>query len=105
MDRSNIAYLISQTYETDSLMQRIPVETRRMIYCDVGSITRTEWDAAGRQGLQPSYRLTMFAPDYKGEKIVEYNGQRYGIYRTYVAKNERLELYLEEKGGVYAKNS
>ena len=101
MDRSDCIYLISRTYTTDELMKRIPVETKRMVYCNTDSITRTEWDAAGRLGLQPAFRFTMFAPDYQGEKIVEYKGQRYGVYRTYRSTNERLELYVEEKGGLY----
>ena len=40
---------------------------------------------------------------YMGEKIVEYNGMRYGIYRTYIAGDD-IELYLEEKGGIYVSN-
>lgn len=28
------------------------------------------------------------------------NGGKYGIYRTYLGKNETIELYLERKSGV-----
>ena len=42
----------------------------------------------------------MFAYDYEGESIVEIDGTRYGVYRTYLGKNETLELYLEQKTGV-----
>ena len=34
------------------------------------------------------------------EKIAVVDGVRYGIYRTYRAKNETLELYLEAKAGI-----
>lgn len=100
MDRSNVIKLISQTYTRDNINQMIPVDTIRQVYCDVRSITRTEWFDAGRNGLQPIYVFTMFAPDYQGEKIVEFEGHRYGVYRTYRARNELLEVYVEEKGGL-----
>lgn len=44
--------------------------------------------------------MTMFAPDYQGEQIAVVDGVRYGVYRTYRAKNETLELYLERKAGI-----
>lgn len=42
----------------------------------------------------------MFAYDYAGETLAELDGVRYGIYRTYLGKNETIELYLERKAGV-----
>lgn len=100
MDRSNVINLISQTYEIDEIGQRVPVETSRTVFCDVRSITRAEWFDAGRNGMQPTYIFTMFAPDYENEKIVEFNGHRYGVYRTFRARNEVMEVYVEEKGGL-----
>lgn len=105
MDRSNVIYLISETRTQDSIGQFVSEETKRQVFCDVRSITRAEWFDAGRNGYQPTYLFIMFGPDYQGEKIVEYNGKRYGIYRTYLARNERIELYAEEKGGLYEQTS
>lgn len=101
MDRSNIISLISEKHSQDSIGQFISEEVKRDVYCDVRSISRAEWFDAGRNGLQPTYVFTMFAPDYNGEKIVEFECQRYGIYRTYRARNEQIELYVESKGGLY----
>lgn len=42
----------------------------------------------------------MFVYDYNGERIAELDGVRYGIYRTYLAQNEFIELYLERKAGI-----
>lgn len=50
--------------------------------------------------MNPEYRATMFSPDYNGEQIAELDGVRYGIYRTYLGRNETVELYLEKKAGV-----
>ena len=100
MDGSNVIKLIKETKSQDEIKQWISVETERQVYCDVRSVSRAEWFDAGREGLKPSLVFIMFAPDYEGEKIVEYSGKRYGVYRTYVGRNERIELYVEEKGGL-----
>lgn len=92
--------LISETKTQDEIGQFVSQETSRQVYCDVRSISASEWFDAGRDGYKPSLCFIMFAPDYAGERIVEYNGKRYGIYRTYVGRNERIELYAESKGGV-----
>lgn len=100
MDRSNVIYLVSKSYTQNSIGAFIPVNTERMVYCDVRSITRTEWYDAGRQGFKPELMFVMFAPDYHGEDELLFNGHRYGIYRTYIAQNESIELYCEDKGGL-----
>ena len=103
MDRSEVIYLISETYQTDEIGQKIPAPVSRKVYASRESVTRAEWFAAGEAGLQPEYKLTMFEPDYHGEKIVQMtiNGQleSFGVYRTYRRKNETLELYVEHKVG------
>lgn len=105
MDRSTVIKLISKTYSQDSIGQYVYTETEREVFCDVRSITRVEWFDAGRNGMQPVYIFTMFEPDYAGEKIVEYGGNRYGVYRTYRSRNETIELYVEEKGGLIEQDS
>lgn len=95
-----IAYLISQTYVTDEIGRQIPKESKTEIFVTEDSITRSEWNAAGRDGLKPALMLKTSACNYSGEKIVEYNNVRYGIYRTYEKKEtDEIELYLEWKAG------
>lgn len=93
-------YLISTSYRVDDLKQHIPVETKRKVIGYVGSISASEFYEAGRNGLKPQCRISMFAPDYSGETAVELNGTRYGVYRTYMPKDDTIELYLERKAGV-----
>ena len=45
----------------------------------------------------------MFAGDYNGERVVEYDGKTYGVYRTYYARTDTVELYVERKGGTNGK--
>lgn len=99
MDRSNVVTLIKETYSSDSIGQMIATEVLRDVFCNVASVTQSEWFQGGQNGLRPEYRVTVFAPDYEGEKIVELNGVRYGVYRTYLRQDENLELYLERKTG------
>ena len=100
MGRDHVAYLISTTHKPDAIGQQVPVETRREVFCESGGIRQSEWFSAGQKRLKPQFMLTVFYDDYGGERLVEVDGVRYGIYRTYPAKHDKLELYLEKKGGV-----
>lgn len=99
MDRSDVIKLISVTRTQDKYGQFVDTETSRQVYCQVGSITQSEFYEGGRNGLNPEYRFTMFFADYEDETIIEYKGKRYAVYRTYLARNDKLELYVERKGG------
>lgn len=96
MDRSNIVYMCGVTWTTDSIMQRVKSETQRQVFCQVESVTRAEWNAAGQKGLNPSLVFSLFASDYNGEEDLIFNGVRYRIYRTYLGKDETIELYTEK---------
>lgn len=100
MDRSNVVTLISETYTADSIGQMVATEVTHDVFCNVSSVTQSEWFNGGQNGLRPELRVTLFAPDYEDQKIVEFNGVRYGVYRTYIRQDELLELYLERKTGV-----
>ena len=99
MDRSDVITLISSANAQDANGVWRRTETSRDVFCQVDSVTRDEFYAGGRNGLNPEFRFTMFGPDYQGEKIVEYRGKRYGVYRTYMARTDTLEIYVERKGG------
>ena len=96
----HVAALISLEHEADALGQLVPKEVSREVFCRVGSISQNEWYAAGNAGLKAQLKLTLFSGDYQGEAIVELDGVRYGVYRTYLAKHSQMELYLEQKAGV-----
>lgn len=99
MDRSDIICLVSETVAKDAYGVSHAVETEREVFATVDSVTASEFFDGGRNGLNPEFRMTVFAGDYAGERTVSYNGRRYGIYRTYHASTDLLELYVERKGG------
>ena len=100
MDRSTPIYLILETNTQNSIGEWIASETRRKVYANVKSVTATEFFSAGQIGLSPEFRFTMFGPDYAGERIVEYNGVRYAVYRVYQATTDTMELYVQKEVGV-----
>lgn len=97
-----VAYLIEKNYTEDDLGQQSVSEEKRIeIMVSVGNVSRSEWFEAGRNGLKPSIMLTTAAVNYSGEEIIEFDGVRYGIYRTYIkGDTDEIELYLEKKAGV-----
>lgn len=97
--------LINQSMVKDDYGVWNPEETKRTVFVKVDSVTASEFFDGGRNGLNPEYRFTMFGGDYQGEKVVEYNGERFAVYRTYKAKNDMIELYVERKGGTNGKES
>ena len=103
MDRSDVICLVDFDHVQDKngVWQKTEVKTE--VYCDVRSITQTEWFNAGRNGIEhPSLVFVINRNEYSGQEAVEYNGKLFGVYRTYMAKNENLELYCEAKGGLHA---
>lgn len=99
MDRSTVISLLAETKTKDEYGVYQTSTTSREVYCQVQSVTRSEFFEAGRNGLNPEYEITMFFGDYEGEKLVEYNGNTYAVYRTYQGRNDTIELYVERKGG------
>jgi len=49
--------------------------------------------------MNPEYEFTMFEGDYRGERLCIYQGNQYAIYRTYMVRNDTIELYVIRKGG------
>lgn len=107
MNKSVTIDLITTTYTTDDMGQRVPstdgTGAKKTVFATLSSISRAEWvsySQTGRQGLVPSYVATVFMGDYDGQSQCEYSGQVYGIYRTYERDDEQVELYLERKAGI-----
>lgn len=99
MDRSAVITLLSTTITQDIYGIEHETATERDVFAQVDSVTRSEFFDGGRSGLNPEYRFTLFAGDYDGEHEVRYEGKTYAVYRTYHARTDVMELYVERKGG------
>lgn len=87
--------------EKDAINQMVEkTRTTSTVFAEISSVTQTEFFSGGRLGLQPSLKATIYDFEYNDEPIVGYNGKLYSVYRTYAVNgSDRLELYLEERGG------
>lgn len=89
---NDILTLIQQTQTVDEYGDPETQETRRDVFCKVGSIGQKEFYQAQAVGLQPEVKFILADHlDYGGETTVEHNGTRYRVLRTYRA-GQQLEL-------------
>lgn len=96
---TDVITLVTQTITTDKYGNEVAKETEKTVFCEVDSISQTEFYAAANTELNPEYKFTIFFGDYEGEEVVVFNGARYSVYRTY-RTGDNLELYAERKIGV-----
>lgn len=96
--------LVKETYTQNEYGVPVPSTASREVFCRVESVTRQEFFDAGRNGLNPSLVFIVAKVDYDGEATLIYEGDGYGIYRTYTTGDDYIELYAERKGGTNAKN-
>lgn len=99
MDRSDVITLYAESVSYDSYGVANKSITSRNVFCKVDSVTRSEFYEGGRNGLNPEFRMTMFVGDYNGERVIGFKGKKYSVYRTYLAKTDIIELYVERQGG------
>ena len=100
MDRSVSISLVTETWESDSYGVRRPTRSERKVFAQVNSVSRSEFFEGGRNGLKPELVFTMFFGDYKGESIIMYKSTAYSIYRTYLGRNDTIELYAQRRDGI-----
>lgn len=82
----------------DDIGNPIRKETATEVWAKLQSITRAEFQAAGAMGLKSSLLVVVPDVDYHGETLVELGEERYTVYRTFLA-GENRELYVIRKGG------
>ena len=78
-----------------------PVSTRRKVKVPELSLTQAEVYQAGGDGLQPEAKLLIpYDRDYKGERELDYRGERWYILRTdpYKDWNGVILLIRRRKG-------
>ena len=99
MDMESTCDLINKVMSTDSVGYPTATETKTTVFCKIKSINRNEFFDAGKAGIVPEYQFSINALEYSGQRELEYNGVRYGIYRVYES-TDYIDLYAEYKGGV-----
>jgi SPP1 family predicted phage head-tail adaptor len=99
MIQAGVANLIAESPQAHGIFDA-PAETTRKVYCTVKSVGQTEVYQAKAAGLNPELKLILaHAFEYKGEKLLEYQGERYGIIRTYRTETDGIELTIQKVTG------
>ena len=78
-----------------------PVETRRRVKVQELSLTQAEVYQAGGEGLSPEAKLLIpYDKDYKGERELDYRGERWRVLRSdpYKDWNGVILLIQRKKG-------
>lgn len=72
-------------------------EKETTVYCNMQSVKATEFFQAAEHGVNAVHTAVLHSYEYSGEKIAEYNGVRYAVYRSYERpERETVELTLAE---------
>ena len=86
------------TTTQNSIGEWIQAVEKVQVFAKVQEVSSSEFFNASQIGLAAEKRFLVFSGDYHGEPIVEHEGLRYGVYRTY-EHGDQTEVYVERKGG------
>lgn len=101
MTRINKIKLISEVETTDAIGQPTTTESTTELIAEVQNVSQSEFMQGKQGGISPAFVFRVSIFGYSGQKILEYNGERYSIYRTYQADENHIELYAEQEVGSY----
>lgn len=91
--------LISLTVTYDAMGVMTKSETPTEIYGNFQSVSAQEFFRGGEIGIKPEFIIKVWENEYSGQVLLEYNNERYVIYRTYLASDGRVELYCQKDVG------
>ena len=89
----------------NEVIKLIKGDTSREVFCRLQSIGPSEFYEASARDFSPEMKFVLRDYlDYDDEQLIEYNGRRFRVLRTYRTGQE-LELTVQrasaEEGGVY----
>ena len=105
MTRVNKIKLISFTETQDEIGQITSTESEASLIAEIRSVSRSEFMEGRQDGLTPSYVFYVSRFAYSGQRVIEYNGERYSVYRTFEADDNIVELYTEREVGLNVERS
>lgn len=75
--------------------------TQAAAFAVVASVTADEMIRAEQLGYKAKAKCTMLQAEYSDQQFVIIDDVKYAVYRVYIPDGEKIELYVEEKLGVY----
>lgn len=73
------------------------IENKVTVFCNRRSISQGEYYKAQHAGIKAEVKVEVHTVDYSGEVLVEFEGKRYSVYRTYEPEGgDTIELTLTD---------
>jgi len=95
MTISDVCYLINANPAPHGVHER-PTVTERMVYCQVKSVSRSEFYQANMAGMNPEWVLKLSdIAEYQDEMILKFRGGKWKVLRTYMTGDGGLELTIQ----------
>lgn len=92
----HMATLVAIQKTVDGDGYKTDAETRREVFCNKKSATRSEFYTAKQAGDKIVLVLEVRGVDYEGETLVEFEGKPYEVVRAYTKAGETIELNCKE---------
>lgn len=93
--------LLSKTYVTDDIGNRLENTIERVVFANVVSISAKEFFDGGQNGLKPDKKFIIRQFEYNAEDSLILNDEIYSVYRSYSRDDGFVELYTEKKVGLH----
>lgn len=94
---ADVIKLISENPSAHGAFEQVE-ETSRTVFCEVKSVTRSEYYLAASAGLAPEFVFGLSdIAEYNGEKLCEFKGERYKVVRSY-RNGDAIELTVQREG-------
>ena len=94
--------LISQTVNYGTRHQPIITDNTptRAVFAEITSAQQSEFFQASAVGMAAEGKALVWAFEYHGETIMQFDGNRYAIYRTYIVPgSKKIELHFGQQVG------
>lgn len=70
------------------------------VFAEIDSVGQNEFFAAEQAGFRPEFRAKIWREEYDNETILQLDGKKYDIYRTFECPGGKIELYAQHRVGV-----
>lgn len=91
--------LVSLNISKNAFGEDVETEVKTKVFATLQNVGRSEFFKAAELMLAPQFIARTAAVNYSGQRILDYGGQRFAIYRTYL-DGDYVELYCEKKAGL-----
>jgi hypothetical protein len=94
---SDVCNLITVTATLDADGYETKSEAKVQVFCSVNvGVVRSEFYEALKAGVQLSATVEVWEDDYNAARLLEFDGKRYKIERTYPTGHGTIELTCSE---------